>query len=101
MIQPVSRFRRCCMEMMAWSLSNDERAKAALFHALWLAATKIFELVTQFAQQTLLPFSFVQVRQHFIALDKSKPSAWLSSFPAPVTCAMIVRLTPLVVEILW
>lgn len=22
-----SRFRRCCMEMMAWSLSNDERAK--------------------------------------------------------------------------
>jgi len=22
-----SKFRRCCMEMMAWSLSNDERAK--------------------------------------------------------------------------
>jgi len=23
----VSKFRRCCMEMLAWSLSNDERAK--------------------------------------------------------------------------
>lgn len=38
------------MEMMAWSLSNEERAKAALFHALWLAATKIFELVQKFTQ---------------------------------------------------
>ena len=89
------RFRRCCLEMMAWSLTNDDRAQVLFLLGIgWPKSEfvpKYQELKVLFWRWKLLfmgicwkivcvgyvglsilAVRMAQVRKHFIALDRSQ-----------------------------
>jgi len=68
-----SKFRRCCMEMIAWSLSNEERAKVCE-HFISLDTTRQGTITLEELRRAMesLGVSDEEVLRVFLALDTNQ-----------------------------